>query len=107
MSEESIECIAKSDSNFFSNIIFNWLFGYLKLTKNADLDKYKYTGYSLGFDTRSEFLITDVSYGKNVIIFGVDIRSSVHIGNKGIDILILSKGPTRRLDDTKLTVEAK
>ena len=29
-----------------------YLFGCVKLTKNADLDKYKYTGYSIGFDSR-------------------------------------------------------
>ena len=47
----------------------NCLFGSVKLTKNADLDKYKYTGYGIGFDSHSEFLFTDGSYGKNVIIF--------------------------------------
>ena len=49
----------------------NCLFGSIKLTKNAGLDKYKYTGYSIGFDFRSEFLFTDGSYG-NVITFGAD-----------------------------------
>ena len=34
----------------------NCFFGSVKLTKNADLDKYKYTGYGIGFDSRSEFL---------------------------------------------------
>ena len=33
--------------------------------------------------------------GKNVIIFGVDMSASVHIDNKGTDILILGKGPTQ------------
>ena len=42
----------------------NCLFGSVKLTKNADLDKCKYTGYSIGIDSRSEFLFTDGSYGK-------------------------------------------
>ena len=51
----------------------NCLFGSLKLTKNADLDKYKYTGYSIGFNSRLEFLFTDGSYEKNVIIFGADM----------------------------------
>ena len=45
----------------------NCLFGSVKLTKNADPDKYKYSGYGIGFDSRSEFLFTDGSYGKNVI----------------------------------------
>ena len=30
----------------------------------------------------------------------------MHIDNKGKDILILGKGPTHGLDDTKLTAEA-
>ena len=47
----------------------NCLFGSVKLTKNADLDKHKHTGYSIGFDSHSEFLFTYGSYGKNVIIF--------------------------------------
>ena len=41
--------------------------------------------------------------GKTVIIFGVDIRSSVHIDNEGKDILILDEGPAQGLDDTTLT----
>ena len=52
----------------------NCLLGSVKLTKNADLDKYKYRGNSVGFDSRSEFLFADGSYGKNVIIFGADMR---------------------------------
>ena len=35
--------------------------GSVKLTKNADLDKYKYSGYSIEFDYRLEFLLTDRS----------------------------------------------
>ena len=37
----------------------NCLFGSVELTKNANLDKYKYTGYDIGFDSRSDFLFTD------------------------------------------------
>ena len=29
------------------------------LTKNADPDKYKYSSYNIGFDSRSEFSFTD------------------------------------------------
>ena len=32
---------------------------------------------------------------KNVIIFGVDMSSSVHVDNKKKDILILGEGPTQ------------
>ena len=45
--------------------------------------------------------------GKNAIIFGADMSSSVHIDNKSKDILILSEGPTQGLDDTTLTAEDK
>ena len=84
----------------------NYLFGSVKLTKNADLDKYKYSSYSRGFNSRSEFLFTGESMGKNVIIFGADTSSSVHIDNKGKDILILGEEPIQGLDDTTLTAEA-
>ena len=43
------------------------------LNKNIDLDKYKYSSYGTGFDSRSEFLLTDGSFGKNVTIFGADM----------------------------------
>ena len=45
--------------------------------------------------------------GKNFIIFGADMSSSVHINNKNKDILILGEGPKQALDDTALTAEAK
>ena len=69
----------------------NCLFGFVKLTKNADLDKCKHTGYSIEFHCRSEFLFTDGRYGKNVITFGTDMRSSAHANNKGKDTLIQQK----------------
>ena len=65
------------------------LFGYVKLNKNADLDKYKFRGYGIGFDSRSEISFTDGSVEKDVIILGADMSLSVHIDNKNKDILIL------------------
>ena len=47
------------------------------------------------------------SMGKNAIIVGADMSSSVHIENKGKDILLLGEGSTQGLDDTTLTAEAK
>ena len=47
-----------------SNIGFtlnNCLFASLKLTKNADPDKYKYSACGVGIDSRLEFLFTDGS----------------------------------------------
>ena len=40
------------------------LFGSIRPTRNADLGKYKYTGYSKRFGSRSEFLFTDRIYEK-------------------------------------------
>ena len=44
---------------------------------------------------------------KNIISFGADMSSSVHINNNGKDILIITEGPIQGLDDTTLTAEAK
>ena len=57
----------------------NCLFGAVKLTKNADSDKYKCGSYGIGFDSLSEFSWINEGVGKNVIIFGVDNSFSVHI----------------------------
>ena len=76
------------------------------VTENTDPDKYKYCGYGIGFDPCSEFSFTNGSTGKNVVIFGADLSSSMHIDNKNKDFSALSEGPTQGLDDTILTVEA-
>ena len=44
---------------------------------------------------------------KNVFIFGADMSSSMHVDNKGKNILIPGEGPTQGLDDSTLTAEAK
>ena len=51
------------------------------LTKNAGFDKYKYSGYGTGFNSRGNFLLSDGSeFGKNVVIFiGADMSSSGHV----------------------------
>ena len=62
-----------------------FLFVAFKLTKNADFDKYSWSGYSIGFHARECFSLSDSSgFDKNVIIFGTDMSSSssVHIVNK-------------------------
>ena len=85
----------------------NCLFGSVKLTKKADLDKFNYGGYGIGFDSCSGLWFRDRSMRKNVILFDADMRSSLHIDNKNRNILILGEGPTQRLHNTKLTGEAK
>ena len=52
----------------------NHLLGSVKLNKNADPGKYKYSSYGIGFDSRSEFSFTDGSMRKNVTNFGTGMN---------------------------------
>ena len=94
-----------SSSNFSDPALKNCLFGAVTLTKNKDIDKYRYPGYGIGFDRRGSFSFAGGVFGQNVIIFGADINSSVHIDNKRKDILILGLGPTQGLHENSLTAE--
>ena len=78
----------------------NCLFGAVSLNKNGDIDKYKYSGYGIGFDRHGSFSFPGTGLGRNVIIFGVDMSSSTKIDNRKKDILILGKGPTQGLEHT-------
>ena len=60
----------------------NCLFGTVRLTKNVDIDKYQYSSYGVGFDRKSSFSFPGGEFGQNVIIFGVDMSSSVHADDK-------------------------
>ena len=76
------------------------------MTRNSDINKYGYTGYRIVFDTKTSFLSSSDGFGENVIIFGVDMSSSVHVDNKKKDILILGNGLTQGLEYT-ITAEKK
>ena len=78
----------------------NCLFEVVKLTKNAVIDKYGYTGYGIGFDRHGRFWFPGTGLGKTVIIFGVDMSSSTKIDNRQKNILILGKGPKQGLEHT-------
>ena len=78
----------------------NCLFGAVSLAKKADVDRYKYSRYGIGFDRHGFFSHPSGGTGRNVIIFGVDMSSSTKIDNKKKDILILDKGPTQGLEHT-------
>ena len=78
----------------------NCLFGSFKLTKNADIDKYVYSGYGIGFDGNWSFSFLGTGLGRNVIIFGVDMSSSTKIDNRKKGILILGKSQTQGLEHT-------
>ena len=98
--------IANINGNRYSNLaIENALFGAVSLTKNVDIDKYKYSGYGIAFDKRGSFSFPGDGYGQNVIVFGADMNSSPHIDNKGKDILIFGIGPMQGLGEYSLTAE--
>ena len=78
----------------------NCLFGAVTLTKNADINRYGYSGYGIGFDRHGSFSFPGTGLGRNVIIFGVDMSSSTKIDNRKKEILILGKGPTQGLEHT-------
>ena len=69
------------------------------MAKNdADIDKYKYSGYGIGFDRHGFFSHPSGETGRNVIILGVDMSSSTKIDNRKKDILNLGNGPTQDLE---------
>ena len=78
----------------------NCLFGAVTFTKNADINKYGYSGYGIAFDRKSSFSFPSGGFGQNVIVFVVDMSSSAHVDNKKKNILLLGKGPTQGLDHT-------
>ena len=96
--------IAASSSSNADPTVRNTLFDAVRLTENANIDKYQYSGYDIGFDRRRAFSFPGGGFSCNVIIFGVDVSPSVHVDDKKMDILTLAKGPTQGLGH-KLTAE--
>ena len=93
--------------------IQNALFGAMQITKNAtDNDKNNYKGYGICFDERSEFghTITEggrapTSDARNVLIFGADMRFSVHTTNRANHIYLMGTGLTEGINDTTIYAE--
>ena len=96
--------LAASSSHTSDPTTKNCLFVAVILTKKADIEKYKYSGYGIGFDIRSSFSFPSGGFGQNVLIFGSDMSTSIHIDNKKKDILVLGRGPTKGSEST-LTAE--
>ena len=94
-----------SNLNNFNITLENCLFGAVKLTKNVDIEKYKYTGYGIGFDSGGSFLFPDSSFGQNVTIFGADMSSSVYVNKKVNNILVLRKKFIQGINGTTIYAE--
>ena len=92
--------------------IQNALFGAMKITKNADYSKNDYTGYGLCFDEGGEFSHTvrqgnfdRTTDARNVIIFGVDMSSSIHATNRANNIYVMGKEFIQGINDTTIYAE--
>ena len=63
--------------------LFNSLFGAVKLTTNADSDKFSYSGYGNGFDTRGFIWLSyGIEFDENITIFGADNLCSMYADNR-------------------------
>ena len=80
--------------NSFDPTLEKCLFGAVKLTKNTDIDKYRYSGYGFGFDSKGTSMFPNDKFACNVIIFCLFKSSSIDADNKKKDILIFGEGPT-------------
>ena len=92
--------------------IQNALFGAMKITKNADYSKNNCTGYGLCFDEGGEFGHTvkqgnfnGTTNARNVIIFGVDMSSSIHATNRANNIYVMGKEFIQGINDTTIYAE--
>ena len=92
--------------------IQNALFGDMKITKNTDSSKNNYKGYGLCFDEGGEFGHTvkqgnfnRTTNAKNVIIFGLDMSSSVHATNRSNNIYVMGKEFIQGINDTTIYAE--
>ena len=92
--------LADSCSHSDNLTLKNCLFGAVTLTTNADINKYGYSGYGIGFDRKSSFSFPGGEFGQNVLIFAADMSSSAHVDNKKEEILVLLKEPTQGLEHT-------
>ena len=82
-------CIAyRLSTSITSDITLeNCPFGAVKIAENLKINTY--SGYGIGFDSGGSFSHPSGGYGKNVIIFGNDLSSSVQANNRANNILVL------------------
>ena len=107
-----IQPISSSRDTTFT--IQHALFGASQITKNADTSKYDYKGYGICFDEGRTFShkITEdgrahTTMGRNAIIFGVDMSSSIHATNRANNIYVVGQGLVQDIHDTTLYGEKK
>ena len=52
------------------------------MAKNADINRYKYSGYGIGFDRHGSYSLPSGGNGRNVIFFEVDMSLSTKVDNR-------------------------
>ena len=95
----------ESNLNNFDPTLQNSLLGTINLTKNSNIDKYKCSGYDIGFDSKGTFSNPTGIVGQNSIIFGADISSCTHANNRTRNILVLGKDFIQGNDGTTIYAE--
>ena len=93
--------------------IQNVLFGAMEITKDTNNNsKNNYKGYGICFDKGSNFSHTitqdgrqRTTNGKNVLIFGADMSSSIHATNRANHIYCFGEGLTQGINDTTIYAE--
>ena len=76
-------------TNNSSIVLEHCLFGAMNITKIAEVNKYEYRGWGLGFDSKGSCTHRDGGYGKNVITLGADLCNSRHANDKTKNVLVL------------------
>ena len=85
--------------------VSNRLCGAVKLTKDVNTSNYQYRGYGICFDSGGKFSIGNITNGKNVIIFGVDMSFSSYLTNKTQNIYVLGKDIVQGISNTTIYPE--
>ena len=94
-------------------IVSSCLFRPVRLNKNvdknryADPDKYRYSGYGVGFYAPLLSCLPNFEWHENVVILGMENSSSMHTDNTKRDILVLCEGPIDELDYAIITAKTK
>ena len=105
----NIFCVYKLDpissSRDSTFTVQNALFGSIQITKNADTSKYKYEGYGICFDEGGTFSISNITNGRNVLIYGVHESSLTHVNNKANNIFVMGDGFVQGINDMTLYAE--
>ena len=53
--------------------------------QTTNINKHRYARYSTGFDSKETLMFPNGEFSCNVVSFGADMSSSLHIGNKKKD----------------------